>query len=163
MARDIGWSTEWVFGALSAALLAGGLVAPWTGRWLDRFGAGRVMAAGSIVAAAALVRPPPSLRPPPAFVLALIAIEVASTFVQYGAAFPRWSSVTRDGTAEHPVPHPDRRVRLDAVLDPDDVAARTVPARLVYLVFAAMNVAVCCPFTCGSPIGRMPRRAGGRG
>ena len=82
MARDIEWPVEWVFGALSAALLAGGLIAPWTGRWLDRFGARRVMAAGSGAAATALVAAAfaPAAAP---FVIALVAIEVASTFVQY--------------------------------------------------------------------------------
>jgi hypothetical protein len=43
MARDLDWSSEWIFGALSAALLIGGLAAPTMGRWIDRFGAGRVM------------------------------------------------------------------------------------------------------------------------
>ena len=50
MARDLGWPEEWVFGALSIALLTGGLIAPWSGRWIDRFGAGRVMTAGSVTA-----------------------------------------------------------------------------------------------------------------
>lgn len=37
MARDLGWSSEWIFGALSAALLIGGLAAPLMGTWIDRF------------------------------------------------------------------------------------------------------------------------------
>ena len=55
MARDIGWSQEWIFGAFSILLLAGGLAAPIAGSWIDRYGAGSVMAVGSIGAAVALV------------------------------------------------------------------------------------------------------------
>ena len=41
MARDFDWPQAWIFGALSASLLVGGLIAPTAGRWADRFGAGR--------------------------------------------------------------------------------------------------------------------------
>lgn len=34
MARGLDWSAEWIFGALSAALLIGGLAAPAMGRGL---------------------------------------------------------------------------------------------------------------------------------
>ncbi|MBS7700389.1 MULTISPECIES: arsenite efflux MFS transporter ArsK [unclassified Chelatococcus] len=86
MARDFGWPNDWIFGALSVALLTGGLVAPKVGRWIDRFGAGRVMAIGSMFAALSLVAcaAAPSGK---AFVPALFAIEIAATLVQYGAAF----------------------------------------------------------------------------
>lgn len=46
MAAHFAWSIEWIFGALSVALLIGGL--------FDRIGAGRVMAFGSVIAAVAL-------------------------------------------------------------------------------------------------------------
>ncbi|WP_152613374.1 MFS transporter [Inquilinus limosus] len=55
MAADIGWSQDAVYGAFSAALLVGALIGPRCGRWVDRHGAGRIMALGSIAAAAALV------------------------------------------------------------------------------------------------------------
>lgn len=86
MAKDLDWSSEWIFGALSAALLAGGLAAPSAGRWSDRFGAGRVMAAGSLAAALAMAAcafAPGKIT----FVLGVIAIEVASIFVLYNSAF----------------------------------------------------------------------------
>lgn len=86
MAKDLGWSKEWVFAALSAALLVGGLVAPWFGRMIDRHGAGRMMTAGSLVAAAALVAC--AAAPNAAFfVAALVGVEIASNLVQYSAAF----------------------------------------------------------------------------
>ncbi|TIW43264.1 MAG: MFS transporter, partial [Mesorhizobium sp.] len=55
IALEFAWPEQWVFGALSASLLVGGLFAPTAGRWADRFGAGRVMTFGSLAAAAALV------------------------------------------------------------------------------------------------------------
>lgn len=86
IAADLGWSSQWVFGALSAALLAGALAAPAVGGWADRAGAGLVMTAGSLAAAVALAAT--ALLPGgAAFVLGLVAIEVASTLVQYAAAF----------------------------------------------------------------------------
>lgn len=86
MAASLSWWPEWVFGALSVALLIGGLTAPWLGSLIDRIGAGRVMTFGSALSAAALVACAyaPSKG---AYVVALVATEVAANLVQYGAAF----------------------------------------------------------------------------
>lgn len=54
VAGDLQAPVEWIFGCISLALLAGGLVSPWAGGLADRVGAGRVMSIGSIGAAAAL-------------------------------------------------------------------------------------------------------------
>ncbi|KAB2761346.1 MULTISPECIES: arsenite efflux MFS transporter ArsK [Brucella/Ochrobactrum group] len=86
MARDFAVSNEWIFGALSVALLAGGFLAPWLGKWIDRYGAGRMMTIGSILAAVSLILcsfSPNAL----AFAGALTIIEIAANLVQYGAAF----------------------------------------------------------------------------
>ncbi|SHI97290.1 Predicted arabinose efflux permease, MFS family [Aureimonas altamirensis DSM 21988] len=145
MARDIEWPVAWVFGALSAALLAGGLIAPWTGRWLDRFGARRVMAAGSGAAATALVAAAfaPAAAP---FVIALVAIEVASTFVQYGAAFP-FLVQRHPGTAQRSILYLTLIAGFASTLfwPLTTWLHATMSWREVYLVFAAMNVAVCLP------------------
>ncbi|MCO7729009.1 arsenite efflux MFS transporter ArsK [Brucella intermedia] len=86
MARDFSVSNEWIFGALSIALLAGGFLAPWLGKWIDRYGAGRMMTIGSILAAVSLILC--SLSPNAlAFAGALTIIEIAANLVQYGAAF----------------------------------------------------------------------------
>lgn len=86
MARDFSVSTEWIFGALSVALLAGGFLAPWLGKWIDSYGAGRMMTIGSILAAVFLLLCSLS---PNALVFAggLAIIEIAANLVQYGAAF----------------------------------------------------------------------------
>ncbi|WP_244430481.1 arsenite efflux MFS transporter ArsK [Brucella rhizosphaerae] len=86
MARDFSVSNEWIFGALSVALLAGGFLAPWLGKWIDRYGAGRMMTIGSILAAVSLILcsfSPNAL----VFAGALTIIEIAANLVQYGAAF----------------------------------------------------------------------------
>jgi len=86
MARDFAVSNEWIFGALSVALLAGGFLAPWLGKWIDRYGAGRMMTIGLILVAFSLILcsfSPNAL----AFAGALTIIEIAANLVQYGAAF----------------------------------------------------------------------------
>ncbi|WP_298645514.1 arsenite efflux MFS transporter ArsK [uncultured Tistrella sp.] len=145
MARDLGWPEEWVFGALSIALLTGGLIAPWSGRWIDRFGAGRVMTAGSVTAVLALTvcaAAPSGFT----FLPALIAIEIASTMVQYGAAFPLL--VQR---------HPRTAQRSIVWLTLIAGFASTLfwpftswlhgfmSWREVYIVFAALNLMLCVP------------------
>lgn len=77
---------EWLFGGLSAALLAGGLLAPLAGRLMDRYGAARMMTAGSLLAAATLAAT--SLAPTGlAFVAGLVTLEMSAAFVLYAAAF----------------------------------------------------------------------------
>ena len=86
MAKDFGLSEDWVFAALSASLFAGSLFAPIAGRWADQFGAALIMTVGSVAAALALAlcAAAPGLT---TFVLALLAMELSSSFVLYSAAF----------------------------------------------------------------------------
>ncbi len=86
MARDLGWTVPSVFGAFSASLLLGGLVAQKAGRLIDRFGAAKVMAAGSFLAAVALLVLAGS-RGAMGFLLGLALVQVASTLALYDAAF----------------------------------------------------------------------------
>lgn len=86
IARDIGRSPEWVFGAFSLALLVGSLVAPLSGRLADMIGAGRLMAAGSIGAALSLVAT--AMSPGPiTFAIALALTQIVSAAVLYATAF----------------------------------------------------------------------------
>jgi hypothetical protein len=145
ISRDFGWSSEWIFGAFSGALLIGGLAAPLAGRWIDRFGAGRVMAGGSLIAALALVAC--AMAPSGAsFVPALFSIEIAATLVQYSAAFSLL--VQR---------HHDRAQRSIVYLTLIAGFASTIFWPLttwlhsimtwqqVYLVFAASHLLLCLP------------------
>lgn len=145
MARDLNWSSEWIFGALSAALLIGGLAAPTMGKWIDRFGAGRIMTAGSAIAAAALVAcafAPGKI----AFVVALIALETASNLVQYGAAFALLVQI-RPKVAQRSITYLTLIAGFaSTIFWPITTALNAhMSWQNVYLVFAALNVAVCLP------------------
>lgn len=145
MAQEFGLSQEWAFGALSAALFAGGLFAPVAGRWADRLGAGRIMTAGSIAAALALAAcalAPGRLT----FVASLLAMELASCFVLYSAAFV---AIVQIGA-----PHPQRSIThltliagfASTLFWPFTAALHdNLSWREVYLIFAALNLAVCLP------------------
>ena len=145
MGRDFGWPTEWIFAGLSVALLAGGLAAPLAGRWIDRFGAGRVMAIGSGAAALGLVAC--ALAPSgPVFIAALFAIEIASTCVQYGAAFPLL-------VQRHPRTAQRSIVRLTLMAGFASTIFWPMTAwllhvttwREIYFFFAALNLVICVP------------------
>lgn len=55
LAEERGWSISLAMGGLSVALLVAGLVSPYVGRSIDRFGGHVVMAAGSLIGALGLV------------------------------------------------------------------------------------------------------------
>lgn len=103
MATDFGWSQEWVYGVLSVSLLLGGLVAPFSGKLADRFGAGNVMSWGSAAASLALVLcavAPERIS----FVAGLAAMEVASSFVLYATAFAALAQASASG-AQRSITH----------------------------------------------------------
>jgi len=145
MAAHFSWSSEWIFGALSAALLIGGVTAPWLGALFDRIGAGRVMTIGSATAAAALAAC--AMAPGKAtFVMALIAIEVAANLVQYGAAFALLVQL-RPQVALRSITYLTLIAGFASTIFWPVTA--TLHAYLswqdVYLVFAALNLLVCLP------------------
>lgn len=145
MARDLNWSSEWIFGALSAALLIGGLAAPMMGKGIDRFGAGPIMTAGSAIAALALVAcafAPGKI----AFVAALIAIETASNLVQYGAAFALLVQI-RPQVAQRSITYLTLIAGFaSTIFWPITTALHEhMSWQNVYLIFAALNFLVCLP------------------
>jgi MFS family permease len=145
MAQDFGWPPEWIFGALSGALLVGGLAAPSVGRWIDRHGAGRVMTIGSVLAALALVAC--ALAPGRvAFVFGLIALEVASTFVQYSAAFALLVQI-QPQTAQRSITHLTLIAGFASTIFWPITAAlhAQLPWQQVYLAFAVLHLAICLP------------------
>ncbi|MCF6121983.1 MULTISPECIES: arsenite efflux MFS transporter ArsK [Mesorhizobium] len=145
MAGEFGLTEGWVFGALSASLFAGSLFAPTAGRWADRFGAGRIMTVGSVAAAVALALcavAPDRVT----FVLALLAMELASSFVLYSAAFV---AIVQIG-----VPRPQRSIThltliagfASTLFWPLTSALHAhLTWREVYLLFAALNLGLCLP------------------
>lgn len=145
MGATLGWSQEWVFGALSVALLIGGFTAPWLGSLIDRVGAGVVMSIGSAVAAAALV----ACAYAPGrttYVAALIGIEVAANLVQYGAAFALLVQL-QPTVAQRSITYLTLIAGFASTLFwPLTSSLHThLSWQNVYLAFAGLNLLVCLP------------------
>lgn len=86
MTESFGWAPEWTYGGFAVGLLAGGLVAPLTGRMIDNYGTRLVMSIGSALAGLALLALAEA-RGPISYFAAMIALEMISTMVLYDAAF----------------------------------------------------------------------------
>jgi Arabinose efflux permease len=145
MAEDFGISTDFVFGLLSGALLAGGALAPKAGRWADRYGAGRLMAPGSIAAALALAALALASNIW-LFSVALVAMELASVFVLYGTAFAALVQIGGAG-GQRSITHLTLIAGFASTLFwPLTSGLQAVMDwREVYGVFALMNLALCLP------------------
>lgn len=87
IAAELGVPQTQLYAAFSAGLVAGGLMAPWAGRTMDRIGPARLMTAGSLAATlvlAALAALPLGFW---GTALAVVALEVIAICVTYDAAF----------------------------------------------------------------------------
>jgi hypothetical protein len=136
---------EWIYGCISLALLAGGLISPWAGGLADRIGAGRVMSLGSIGAAAALAACGLAGNTV-MFLAGMVLVELASAFVLYATAFAFLAQTT--GT---------RAQRSITCLTLIAGFASTIFWPLtswllrgmewhqVYFLFAGLNLVVCLP------------------
>lgn len=162
MAREFGWSEEWVFGLLSASLLVGGLVAPLSGRLADRHGAAQVMTVGSVAAALALCLA--ALAPNGlVFAAGLVALEVASAFVLYATAFAALAQASAMG-AQRSITHLTLIAGFASTIFWPVTAAlhEMVSWRDVYLIYAAINLLVCVPVHFWLARGHRARTAGRR-
>lgn len=86
ISAEFGRPEAHLYGVFSAGLLAGGLVAPFAGRLIDRIGAPKVMAGGSLAAGLTLA----GLGLAPGFwswTLGILVIELVAVAVLYDAAF----------------------------------------------------------------------------
>lgn len=145
MAATFGVAVEWIYGAISLALLAGGLISPYAGGLADRQGAARVLSFGSVASAAALVAC--ALAGNAAMLLAgLILVELASAFVLYSTAFALLVQTTG--------PQAQRSITLltliagfaSTIFWPLTTwMLQALDWRQVYFVFAAMHIVVCLP------------------
>jgi predicted MFS family arabinose efflux permease len=145
MALDLGLSREEVFSIFSVALLVGGLAAPFTGHWLDRVGAARMMAAGSGISALVLALCAASPKTW-AYVAAVMAIQIVSGMVQYQAAFA--ALVERDPrSATRNITYLTLIAGFaSSVFWPVTVAlSGHLDWRQIYFVFAGLNLFVCLP------------------
>jgi predicted MFS family arabinose efflux permease len=145
MAREFALSLEWVFAALSLSFLVGGLCAPWVGGWIDRRGAGRVMTIGSLTAAAALTACAFAVNSA-TLVLGLIAIQIASTLVQYSASFTLLVQLN-PAKAQRSITHLTLAAGFSSTLFwPFTTALHAhLDWHHVYLLFALMHLLICLP------------------
>ena len=143
--QSFGWSQEWVFGALTLALLAGGLAAPGMGHLMDRFGAARTMVVGSVAAALMLVAAALASTGI-VFAIALVAMEVASALVLYAAAFAALVQMGGRG-AQRSITHLTLIAGFASTLfwPLTSLLLHVMDWRGVYLVFAGLNLLVCAP------------------
>lgn len=145
LAASFGWSVEWMFGALTVALLLGGVVAPFAGHLAERFGAARIMVWGSLLCAALLAAA--AMAPNGwLFALALIGMEVASTMVLYATAFSALVQMGGQG-AQRSITHLTLIAGFASTLFWPLTSAllAVMDWRGVYLVFALMHLIVCAP------------------
>jgi hypothetical protein len=86
VAREFDVSLPTMFAIMSAALLIGGLAAPWIGRAMDQRGAPLVMAVGSLLSGLTLagLAIAPDIR---VFAMLIVLLEVIAGTVLYDAAF----------------------------------------------------------------------------
>lgn len=163
IARDLGRSEQWIFGAFSLSLLVGGLAAPLSGRLADRFGGARVMGMGSIAAAGSLGLTALS-GGAWGFVLSLILMQVVSATVLYASAF---TTIVQVGgrRAQISIVHLTLIAGFaSTIFWPITSYAHTIlDWRQIYLAFAAINLLICAPihFALPKAEGRGRRAAAG--
>ena len=93
IAEEFGIAVEWVYGSISLALLAGGLISPYAGGVADKHGAARVLSIGSVAAAVSLVVCGLAVNAS-VFLAGLILVELASAFMLYSTAFALLAQAT---------------------------------------------------------------------
>lgn len=143
--QSFGWPQEWVFGALTLALLAGGLAAPGMGHLMDRFGAARTMVLGSVAAALMLVVAAFASNGV-VFAIALVAMEMVSALVLYAAAFAALVQMGGRG-AQRSITHLTLIAGFASTLfwPLTSLLLHVMDWRGVYLVFAGLNLFICAP------------------
>lgn len=155
--REFGWPSEWVYAALTVALLAGGFLAPFAGHLADRFGAARVMTVGSVAAAMTLVTAafsPNGL----AYGASLVAMEMASSFVLYSTAFAALVQVAGQN-AQRSITHLTLIAGFASTIfwPITSLLLEVTDWRGAYLVFAALNLLICAPLHLW--LGKLPKEA----
>ncbi|MBL0372371.1 arsenite efflux MFS transporter ArsK [Rhizobium sp. KVB221] len=145
MAKDLGWSVDQVFGIFSGSLLVGGVIAPLLGRYMDKFGAGRLMTIGSMVAAFTLLLCAYS-NSALAFVAAIVLLEIASGMVQYQAAFAALVE-TRPHAAGKSITYLTLIAGFASTLFWPITSALHLHLswREIYLIYAILNLIICVP------------------
>ncbi|MFK4810319.1 arsenite efflux MFS transporter ArsK [Devosia sp. ZW T5_3] len=145
IAAEFGVAIEWIYGCISLALLAGGLISPYAGGLADRHGAGRVMSVGSVGAAAALIVCALAGNAL-AFLAGMILVELASAFVLYSTAFAFLAQSTGP-RAQRSITYLTLIAGFASTIFWPLTSAMlgAMDWHQVYLVFAGLNLLICLP------------------
>jgi hypothetical protein len=145
MVAETGWSLSFTMGGFSFGLLVAGLVSPFVGRSIDRYGGHVVMTAGSLTSALGLVGLAQA-RSEPAYLAAWLVLGVGLGASLYDPAFATLGRIF--GTSA-------RRAITILTLAGGFASTAGWPAthillgeigwRGTYLVYAALMAAVCAP------------------
>ena len=138
-------AVEWVYGCISLALLAGGLISPWAGGLADRYGAGRVMSFGSLGAAAALLACGLAANTV-MFLAGMILVELASAFVLYSTAFA-FLAQTTGPQAQRSITYLTLIAGFASTIfwPLTSWMLGSLQWHQVYFVFATLNLVICLP------------------
>ena len=157
MGEEFARSREWLFAAFSGTLFIGGIISPWSGRWADRFGAGRVMTLGSLAAALSLLAC--ALAPDwSTFAPLLVSTGIATPFILYNTAFAVLVQID-------PQSAPRRITLLTLVAGFSSTLFWPLATQLlhffswreIFLFYAALQVCICLPIHFW--LSRMTRRS----
>lgn len=145
IALEFDVALEWIYGCISLALFAGGLISPWAGGLADRHGAGRVMSLGSIGAAAALAICGFAGNTI-IFLSGMILVELASAFVLYSTAFA-FLAQTTGSQAQRSITYLTLIAGFASTIfwPLTSWMLGSIDWHQVYFVFATLNLAVCLP------------------
>jgi MFS family permease len=145
IAADFNVAVEWIYGCISLALLAGGLISPWAGGLADRLGAGKIMSVGSIGAAAALAVCGLA-GSTIAFLAGMILVELASAFVLYSTAFA-FLAQTTGVRAQRSITYLTLIAGFASTIFWPLTAwlLQAMDWHQIYFLFAGLNLAVCLP------------------
>jgi MFS family permease len=145
IAAEFEIGVEFIYGFMSVALLAGGMIAPYSGALADRHGAARVLSFGSISAAIALAICGLANNAW-LFLGGVILIELASAFVLYATAFALLAQAT-GSKAQRSITYLTLIAGFaSTVFWPLTTwLLRVMDWHQIYFLFAGMNLFVCLP------------------
>nr|WP_314258386.1 arsenite efflux MFS transporter ArsK [uncultured Devosia sp.] len=145
IAAEFDFGVEWIYGFMSMALLAGGIISPYAGGLADKHGAAKVLSLGSIGAAVALTICGLANNAY-LFLGGVILIELASAFVLYATAFALLAQAT--GTqAQRSITYLTLIAGFASTIfwPLTTWLLQGLNWHQIYFVFAGLNLLVCLP------------------
>ncbi|RYE56455.1 MAG: MFS transporter, partial [Hyphomicrobiales bacterium] len=145
IAAEFAIGVEWIYGVMSVALLAGGMIAPYSGALADRHGAASVLSFGSISAAIALAICGLANNAW-LFLGGVILIELASAFVLYATAFALLAQAT-GSRAQRSITYLTLIAGFASTIfwPLTTWLLQAMDWHQIYFLFAGMNLLICLP------------------